>query len=103
MNAWDDTADETPMWIGERIGDPNVGVVPVESPDADAAYVDMHNDDAWLSAHYGRTHLGGTALPVQGLPELTPYYLEVEEIGGANFGGGNAQFDLQTGEFDWAC
>ena len=44
------------------------------------------------------------AFPLQALPEgLTPYYLEIEEISGMNFGGGNAQLDLESGVFDWAC
>ena len=42
--------------------------------------------------------------PVQGVPEMTPFYVEFEEyLGGYNFGGGNAQLDFRDMRFDWAC
>ncbi|WP_242890364.1 hypothetical protein [Stenotrophomonas maltophilia] len=42
--------------------------------------------------------------PQQGYPEFGPYYLEFEEgFGGFNFGGGNAQLDLQQMKIDRAC
>lgn len=38
--------------------------------------------------------------PVQGVPEMSPFYVEFEEyLGGYNFGGGNAQLDFR----DMAC
>ncbi|MEL6338836.1 MAG: hypothetical protein AAFP04_16475 [Myxococcota bacterium] len=30
-------------------------------------------------------------------------FVEIEEIGGANFGGGNCQICLDTMTLDWAC
>jgi hypothetical protein len=49
-------------------------------------------------------HIGGTMRLVQATPELSPFYIEFEEyLGGYNFGGGNAQLDLQQMQFDWAC
>ncbi|MET7641037.1 hypothetical protein [Streptomyces sp. NPDC005438] len=105
-NAWDHSAPEMTVWTGERVNDPNTGVAPSEDDDA---YVDV-----WLSedptlrefrdAVHLRSHLGGTIAPCQGIPDgLTPYVLELEdEVGGANFGGGNAQIDLESDVFDWA-
>ena len=54
---------------------------------------------------HGRSHLCGTCIPVQAMPEgLTPFFLELEDgVGNANFGGGNMQLDLVSGVFDWAC
>lgn len=34
---------------------------------------------------------------------LTPYYLELEDFAGLNFGTGAAQLDLESDTFDWAC
>ncbi len=52
----------------------------------------------------GLSNLGGTAFPVQAMPEgLTPYYLEIDEIAGLNFGSGSCQIDLESDTFDWAC
>lgn len=46
----------------------------------------------------------GTVFAVQALPDgLTGYVLELEELEHVNFGGGNAQIDLESGAFDWAC
>lgn len=94
LNAWDHTATAVPVWLVERVGDPGAGQVPTEQHGAEVQ-----------RAFHGRSHLGGTALPVQALPEgLTPYYLELEDgVGGANFGGGNCQYDLENDTFDWAC
>jgi hypothetical protein len=40
----------------------------------------------------------------QWTPKFSATYLEIEEhFGGFNFGGGNAQLDLGTMEFDWSC
>ncbi|MFD0427219.1 hypothetical protein ACFQ60_00995 [Streptomyces zhihengii] len=57
----------------------------------------------WPSVE-GISHLGGTVMPCQTLPKgLTPYVFELEDgVGGVNFGGGNAQIDLESGVFDWA-
>jgi hypothetical protein len=66
---------------------------------------DTGDVEPWASALAGRCHLGGTAFPVQELPEgLTPWYLELTELPGLNFGGGGtAQIDLESDTFDWAC
>ncbi|MFF0546537.1 hypothetical protein ACFYTF_27240 [Nocardia thailandica] len=106
-NAWDHVHPVVGIWLAERVGDPNVGLPPVEYVSG-AAYQDPLSDDAgwhpWAEPLFGRSHLGGTAFPVQALPEgLTPYYLEIEEMSGLNFGGGNAQIDLESGVFDWSC
>jgi hypothetical protein len=104
-NAWDDVHPTTGVWLAERVGDPNVGVPPVEvwSWEGSTAYQEPL-DAPWAEPLIGWSHLGGTAFPTQGMPEgLTAYYLEIEEFSGANFGGGSAQVDLESGVFDWAC
>lgn len=109
VNAWD-----VPEWADEPEtrhfhlvvrDDPNAGLAPesdgyVEPFDSGAR--DWH---AWAAPLVEPMHLGGTAFPVQGLPEgLSAYYLEVDELPGMNLGGdGRAQIDLETGAFDWAC
>ena len=127
MNAWDHTKPELAVWLAERSFDPNAGKAPTEGSiydddnddDADGppppyepsdAYVDVvltrvEKLKAFYEEHHGRSHLGGTCLPVQQLPEgLTPWFLELEnDIGGANFGGGNLQYDLERDILDWAC
>lgn len=105
-NAWDEQEDTVLVWIGER-ADPNAGVAPVEYEDDDPNYEQPWGDDdfkPWVEPLQGRSHLGGTCLCVQAVPEgLTPYYLELEEISGMNLGGGNLQLDLESEVFDWAC
>jgi hypothetical protein len=122
LNAWDHAEPEVSIWLAPRAFDPNAGKAPVEvwsddedegseSPSADPeGYVDVvlskvEKLRAFFDEHHGRSHLGGTCLPVQAMPEgLTPWFLELEdEVGGANFGGGNMQLDLESGVFDWAC
>jgi hypothetical protein len=85
-----------PIFLVGRAFDPNAGKAPTEA--SDTGYVDVilsENPElkAFCEEVHGRSHLGGTCLPVQAMPEgLTPFYLELEdEIGGANFGGGNMQ------------
>lgn len=46
---------------------------------------------------------GCTTFCAQAGPDFSPRYLEIEEFGALNFGGGNAQYCLETDEFDWAC
>lgn len=108
-NAWDTQQPTAAVWLTART-DPNAGIAPVElpDPDADTDYEGLFTADwqfkPWAAPLAGRCHLGGTTFPVQGLPEdLTPYYLELEELPGLNFGGGNAQLDLESETFDWAC
>ncbi|MFG3406579.1 hypothetical protein [Streptomyces sp. NPDC048142] len=107
QNAWDDSAPETTVWIGERTGDPNTGIAPSEG--GEGGYTGAWSSDdekltAFWSSVEGISHLGGTVMPCQGLPaELTPYVFELEDgVGGLNLGGGNAQIDLESGAFDWA-
>ncbi|WP_353647472.1 hypothetical protein ABLG96_11200 [Nakamurella sp. A5-74] len=92
-------------WLVER-PDPNAGKTPSESHVGD--YRPLYDENTemqpWATALFGRSHLGGTSFHLQSVPEgLTPYYLELEEIAGLNFGTGNAQIDLESGVFDWAC
>jgi hypothetical protein len=109
-NAWDNVEPTTDVWLVPRV-DPNTGIAPVETDDEPASngYTDPFDEDyeflPWAEALEGLCHLGGTAFPVQAMPEgLTPWYLELEEIAGVNFGGdGNAQIDLESDTFDWAC
>lgn len=57
----------------------------------------------WAQGHQ-RNHIGGTMRPIQGVPEFSPCYIGFEEeLGGYNFGGGNAQLDILEMKFDWAC
>ncbi|WP_235618403.1 hypothetical protein [Embleya scabrispora] len=106
-NAWDDSVPESTVWIGERVGDMNTGIAPSEDDDGDYVGAWSSNDpqlqEFWTAA-MGRSHLGGTVLPCQAVPEgLTPYVFELEDgVGGADFGGGNAQIDLESDVFDWA-
>lgn len=123
LNAWDHQKPEVGIWLAPRAFDPNAGKAPVETWNQDDdeeeegkpyvesdAYVDVvltKVDELakFYDAHHGRSHLGGTCIPVQAMPEgLTPWFLELEDdVGGANFGGGNMQLDLESGTFDWAC
>lgn len=105
-NAWDTPVEHETAWLADR-EDPNAGLAPNESG-ADGYELRFESDPfavkPWADALWKFDHLGGTAFPVQALPEgLSPYYLEFGEFGGLNFGGGTAQLDLETDVFDWAC
>lgn len=98
-NAWDELHPTLKVWLTER-PDPNAGLVPSED-ETEGGYRPAAE---WAGELSGRCHLGGTVMPVQALPEgLTPYFLELEETPGTNYGGGNLQLDLESGVFDWAC
>lgn len=105
-NARDDKYPVTPVWLGTR-DDPNAGLVP--SASGDTGYQDRYDPAgghwyAWAETLWGRCHLGGTTFCYQAIPAgLTPFYLELTEFGGLNFGTGNAQIDLDSDVFDWAC
>ncbi|MFC8191585.1 hypothetical protein ACFUMH_07970 [Cellulomonas sp. NPDC057328] len=108
-NAWDTVTPTRSVWLLER-DDPNVGRVPVDPVAADGTpgwtnpYTADFSDRAPWAKRLGWYHLGGTAMPVQSLPEgLTPFFLEIDELPGLNFGGGSAQIDLESDTFDWAC
>lgn len=107
-NAWDTLTPTRDVRLRDRL-DPNAGHVPVDPMDAadTRGYVSPITRDfeqaPWAQI-LAPNHLGGTCQPVQSLEEgFTPYYLELEELPGLNFGGGNAQIDLESGAFDWAC
>lgn len=98
-NAWDEVHPTRDVWLVERT-DPNTGLTPSED-ETDEGYRPASD---WSDELAGRSHLGGTVMPVQALPEgLTPYFLELEETPGTNYGSGNLQLDLESGVFDWAC
>lgn len=98
-----------PIRAAVRENDPNVGK-PAREWDHEctlSGYVPAYSDKG-VELDLGRwrtpAHLGGTMVPNQGYPDFGPYYLEFEEsFGGFNFGGGNAQMDLEKMELDWAC
>ncbi len=96
--------------IARRDGDPNVGVPPRDNllhPAELGRYITPYTEDAkpfGLERLFGRNHLGGTMFASQWTKKFSPTYLEIEEhFGGFNFGGGNAQLDLESMEFGWAC
>jgi hypothetical protein len=69
-----------------------------EEPDVEGLDVEDYPD------FYKAVHLGGTSYAVQGVPRgLSPRYVELEDdFGAINFGGGNGQLDLETGELTFA-
>ncbi len=99
-----------------RATDPNAGIAPREDYAADAtgyqSYYYFLNDEIetenyreheWAKGHQSN-HIGGTMRPAQGIPDISPFYIEFEEyLGGYNFGGGNAWLDFKEMRFDWAC
>lgn len=94
--------------ITEVGDDPNTGRTPVDEFAADNpdGYVPRFSaawDALGRDISYGPMHFGGTASPLQAMPDLTPFYIEFEETPGMfNFGGGSAQLDLVTMQLDWA-
>jgi hypothetical protein len=96
--------------IAARENDPNVGKPPRDMNlhgSELGEYIAPYSKAAEpfdLQLLAGRNHFGGTMFPNQWTPKFSPTYLEFEEhFGGFNFGGGNAQLDLATMTFDWAC
>ncbi len=95
-----------------RVNDPNAGKTPLEDwgdNSTASGYINSHDREnnyalhGWAKDH-GSEHIGGTMRSVQGIPEMSPYYVEFEEyFGGYNFGSGNAQLDFKEMKFDWAC
>ncbi|AEE44603.1 hypothetical protein [Cellulomonas fimi] len=107
-NAWDTQEPTRRVWLLGR-PDLNAGHVPVDALDAASTpgFVTPFDDGfhllPWAQA-LAPSHLGGTAFPIQALqPGFTPYYLELDELPGMNFGSGSAQVDLESDAFDWAC
>ncbi len=94
----------------ERDDDPNTGRQPCDSiaPDSNPDDYVAKYSEAWnradMEVSYHDLHFGGTASPVQAMPDLSPFYIEFEEtMGQINMGGGNGQLDLLTMQIDWAC
>jgi len=80
-----------PIWLVER-DDPNAGVAPVEYPEDDDEYLDIEDKyDA-----FAMEHLGGTCMdPNSTREDLSPWYVEVNRLGGINHGGDeDIAFDL---------
>ncbi len=119
--AWPYLHGEPPAELGfnralrlvVRESDPNAGKSPRE-PGTEATgyqspfYFDgepsaaTYRQHKWTKTHQPN-HIGGTMQPMQGIPPMSPYYLEFDEgFGGYNFGTGNAQLDFRDMVFDWA-
>ena len=91
-----------PIVLTPRQSDPNCGKA-VRDPDYIKPFGSDYAPRDWLKG-LGPNHLGGTMRPQQAVPQLSAYYMEFEEyFGNFNFGTGNAQLDLKTFAFDWAC
>ncbi len=109
MFARADAPDPVAIALSARADDPNVGKVPIEGACEDDDYIDPFDEEtdelhSWTQGH-ATNHIGGTAMPVQAYPDLSPFYIEFDEnFGGFNFGDeGRAQLCLKTLTFDWAC
>lgn len=64
---------------------------------------ESYESHSWTEGH-ALNHIGGTMRSSQQTPDFSPYYVEFdEELGGFNFGGGNAQFDFLNFKLEWAC
>lgn len=108
LNTWDNfyheqVPDYSPAWLIER-NDPNTGKIPNEFNEH--GYNSSFKEDTehleWEGVHE-YSHFGGTTFAIQGIPELTPYYLELEAYPGIDLGdSGNLQLDLHTNYFDWS-
>lgn len=108
VNTWttfshDEVLSYVPAWLIER-PDPNAGKVPNEENkygyNSDIYDEELNSDSSKL---YGYSHFGGTSFAVQGIPELTPFYLELEAYPGTDLcDSGNLQLDLHTNYFEWS-
>ncbi|GIF37484.1 hypothetical protein [Actinoplanes xinjiangensis] len=80
------------VWLAER-DDPQAGVAPADSDDDD----DDDDDDERYET-FGMEHLGGTVMSPNGPRDgLSPWYLEVNRLGGVNHGGDrDIAFDLAS-------
>lgn len=111
IDAWENPLEPGRIWLLPR-EDHNVGLVPRqmrnEGPIAEDGYISPFAEKyqllPWAENLRLMSHLGGTPFPVNDLPAgLTPWYLKLEEIGELNYGGGNAQINLESLTFDWSC
>ncbi|WP_217641161.1 hypothetical protein [Jannaschia pohangensis] len=91
-----------PIVLRPRQDDPNGGKA-VGHDDYIMPYDENYQRPDWVK-NLRPCHLGGTMFPQQAVPHMGAHYIEFEEyFGNFNFGGGNAQLDLKTFAFDWAC
>lgn len=98
-----------PIRVSIREDDPNVGRKPSDDSDenAQSGYIPIYSDaegaaDLERFAEFD-AHLGGTMLPMQAYPDMSPFYLEFQDTFGAfAFGGGTAQLDLKNMRIEWA-
>lgn len=116
--AGDPFLTHRPLALTPRANDPNAGKAPRETFDdspTETGYqshfywedgiieVAKWREHDWAKDH-AQNHLGGTMRPIQAMPEFSPFYIGFEEeMGGFNFGSGNAQLDFRDMRFDWAC
>lgn len=84
----------TGLWL-VAVDDPNAGLAPRQH-EWDPKGLELGLEDV--------DHLGGTPFPADALPSgLSPFYLELGELGGLDLGGGGtAHIDLATPAFGWA-
>lgn len=103
--------DKFAYQICEVTDDPNVGKKPVDNisnkPNLDNYWIWQGERDEETGfdplVTYADLHFGGTAMSIEAMPFLTPFFMEFEENNGdINLGGGNAQLDLMTLQFSWA-
>lgn len=96
--------------LSVRQHDPNVGRAPIDDVRGNAGDPDGYapiSSPRWealaVKPPVPGAGFGGTAVPAQGMPELTPFFMAIgEELGEINMGGGNGQLDLVSMRFDWA-
>lgn len=90
----------------ERTDDPNTGRCPADwfdAPDNRDGYVPKYSDE-WnalgISVDYAGLHFGGTVNTGQAVPQITPFFVEFDEImGQINMGGYEGRIDLLTMQF----
>lgn len=91
-----------PIVLRSRQDDPNSGKS-IGDSDYTKPYDENYQSHDWTK-NLSPCHLGGTMFPLQAVPQMGAHYIEFEEyFGNFNFGSGNAQLDLKTFAFDWAC
>jgi hypothetical protein len=100
--AWDAGAAREPIRL-RVVDDPNTG-----KPPHDTSYLPYFEMPEELQQRlgYAKHHLGGTLTPPGNLdiPDgMTPYVLELNEVGGANLAGGGLLLDLDAVALCWAA
>lgn len=104
-NAWDHTRSIGRIWLVPR-EDPNAGLPLADPLRANTGgdgfrspwNRERHEFEPWAQQLERYSHLGGTAFPGNTIDVdgFSPWYLELEEVGDVNFGGGNVQIDLAS-------